>query len=241
MPNLFNRAVNRMANHMNARSQFSAFVLLLLALACLPSVSFAASDSKTADAYAKAVQLDDERGMKKLLAAGVDPNLIAQKQRGETGLMLAVHEDSKKVFAVLLNAHGIDLNLRSRNGDTALMIASYKGDVAAVKALLDKEAEPNNTGWTALHYAAAVGNDEIVQMLLDASAYIDAGSPNNTTPIMMAARAGKIQTVKLLLDSGADVTLKNDVGMTAIDLARKFDHDDIADGLTHRLKQAGKL
>ncbi|SFA77622.1 hypothetical protein SAMN04515620_102302 [Collimonas sp. OK607] len=238
MPNLFNRTVNRI----NMRSQFSIFVLLLLALACLPSVSHAAgNDSKAADAYAKAVQLDDERGMKKLLAAGVDPNLIAQKQRGETGLMLAVHEDSKKVFNVLLNAHGIDLNLRSRNGDTALMIASYKGDVTAVKALLDKEAEPNNTGWTALHYAAAVGNDEIVQMLLDASAYIDAGSPNNTTPIMMAARAGKIQTVKLLLDSGADVTLKNDVGMTAIDLARKFDHNDIADGLTHRLKQAGKL
>lgn len=233
---------NSTANYMNTRSQFSAFVLLLLALACLPSASHAAgNDSKTADAYAKAVQLDDERGMKKLLAAGVDPNLIAQKQRGETGLMLAVHEDSKKVFNVLLNAHDIDLNLRSRNGDTALMIASYKGDVAAVKALLDKEAEPNNTGWTALHYAAAIGNDEIVQMLLDASAYIDAGSPNNTTPIMMAARAGKILTVKLLLDSGADVTLKNDVGMTAIDLARKFDHDDIVDGLTHRLKQAGKL
>ncbi|WP_246541340.1 ankyrin repeat domain-containing protein [Collimonas antrihumi] len=238
MPNLFNRMINRMS----MRSHFSAFLLLLLALACLPSVSHAASnESKNADAFAKAVQLDDERGMKKLLAAGVDPNLVAQKQRGETGLMLAVHEDSKKVFNVLLNAHGIDLNLRSRNGDTALMIASYKGDVAAVKALLDKEAEPNNTGWTALHYAAAIGNDEIVQMLLDASAYIDAGSPNNTTPIMMAARAGKIMTVKLLLDSGADVTLKNDVGMTAIDLARKFDHNDIADGLTHRLKQAGKL
>jgi ankyrin repeat protein len=237
MPNFFNRTVNRMHWH----AQFSAFLLLSLALACLPSMSFASGESKNAEAFAKAVQLDDARGMKALLAAGVDPNLIAQKQRGETGLMLAVHEESKKVFAVLLNARGIDLNLRARNGDTALMIASYKGDAAAVKALLDKEAEPNNTGWTALHYAAAIGNDEIVQMLLDASAYIDAGSPNNTTPIMMAARAGKILTVKLLLDSGADVTLKNDVGMTAIDLARKFEHDDIADGLTHRLKQAGKL
>ena len=228
---------NRMINRMNSHSRFSAFLLLLLALACLPSVSHASN----ADAFAKAVQLDDERGMKALLAAGVDPNQVVQKQRGETGLMLAEHEDSKKVFNVLLNARGIDLNLRARNGDTALMIASYKGDVAAVKALLDKEAEPNNTGWTALHYAAAIGNDQIVQMLLDASAYIDAGSPNHTTPIMMAARAGKILTVKLLLDSGADVTLKNDVGMNAIDLAKKFDHDDIAEGLTQRLKKAGKL
>jgi uncharacterized protein len=221
---------------MNNRSYFPALLLLLAAFAWLPSVSWA----NNSDDFFKAVKLDDERGMKALLAAGVSPNLI-QKERGETGLMVAVREDSKKVFNALLNARGVDLNVRARNGDTALMIASYKGDVATVKALLDKEAEPNNTGWTALHYAAAIGNDEIVQMLLDASAYIDAGSPNNTTPIMMAARAGKIQTVKLLLDSGADVTLKNDLGMNAIDLAKKFDHDDIADGLTQRLQKAGKL
>lgn len=107
--------------------------------------------------------------------------------------------------------------------------------------MLDKKAEPNNTGWTALHSAAAIGNDEIVQMLLDASAYIDAGSPNNTTPIMMSARAGKIMTVKLLLDNGADIALKIDVGMTAIDLARKFDHKDIAEGLTQPLRKVGKL
>ncbi|MFJ2988800.1 ankyrin repeat domain-containing protein [Collimonas sp. NPDC087041] len=225
--------------NLQSRSRSAALfsLMLLLALACLPSLGHADNGS---DAFFKAIKLDDERGMKSLLAKGVNPNLV-DKQRGETGLMVALQEDSMKVFDVLINARGIDLNLRARNGDTALMIASYKGKVAAVKALLDKEAEPNTTGWTALHYAAAIGNDEIVQMLLDASAYIDAGSPNNTTPIMMAARAGKIMTVKLLLDSGADVTLKNDVGMSAIDLARKFDHNDIADGLTSRLKQAGKL
>jgi len=225
--------------NLQSRSRSAALfsLMLLLALACLPSLGHADNGS---DAFFKAIKLDDERGMKSLLAKGVNPNLV-DKQRGETGLMVALQEDSMKVFDVLINARGIDLNLRARNGDTALMIASYKGKVAAVKALLDKEAEPNTTGWTALHYAAAIGNDEIVQMLLDASAYIDAGSPNNTTPIMMAARAGKIMTVKLLLDSGADATLKNDVGMSAIDLARKFDHNDIADGLTSRLKQAGKL
>ncbi|NKI69121.1 hypothetical protein GN109_06790 [Collimonas pratensis] len=222
--------------HTRSRSGFSALLLLLAALAWLPSAAWA----NNSDDFFKAAKMDDERSMKALLAAGVSPNLI-QKERGETGLMVAVREESKKVFNVLLNAKGVDLNIRARNGDTALMIASYKGDVPMVKALLEKEAEPNNTGWTALHYAAAIGNDEIVQMLLDASAYIDAGSPNNTTPIMMAARAGKILTVKLLLDSGADVTLKNDVGMNAIDLAKKFDHNDIAEGLTQRLQKAGKL
>ena len=58
---------------------------------------------------------------------------------------------------------------------------------------------------------------------------------------MMAARGGHILTVKLLLDEGADLTLKNGAGMTALDFARAGDFRDIVEGLTYRLKQAGKL
>jgi ankyrin repeat protein len=145
------------------------------------------------------------------------------------------------VFDALLNARGIDLEAKARNGDTALMIASFKANLPAVKALIDKGAEVNKTGWTPLHYAASIGNNDIVSLLLEKSAYIDAESPNKTTPIMMAARAGHIMTVKLLLDEGADATLKNDAGMTAIDFAEKHEFRDIAEGLTYRLKKAGKL
>lgn len=231
----FARKINAAAGR-TAFLSLAAGVVLTVVLASLPLKSHAAGS----DDFFRLVQLNDYRQLPKLLAAGMDPNVV-ENERGDTGLILAVREDSMKSFDILLNAPGIDLNARARNGDTALMLAAYKNNVAAVKALLDKEAEPNTTGWTALHYAATVGNDEIVQMLLDASAYIDAGSPNNTTPLMMAARGGQILTVKLLLDSGADATLKNDVGMTAIDFAKKFNHQDIVDGLTYRLKKAGKL
>ncbi|MGS0740558.1 ankyrin repeat domain-containing protein [Glaciimonas sp. GG7] len=220
----------------------SAIAALMLTgmLAIFPLVlplTASAADLTPSETFFRLVQLDDYRSLPKLLAAGMDPNMVESK-RGDTGLIAALREDAMQSFNVLINTPGVDLNARARNGDTALMIAAYKNNVVAVKALLDKEAGPNTTGWTALHYAAAVGNNEIVQLLLDASAYIDAGSPNQTTPIMMAARAGKILTVKLLLDEGADVTLKNDVGMTAIDFAKQFEHQDIVDGLTHRLKQA---
>ena len=46
--------------------------------------------------------------------------------------------------------------------------------------------------------------------------------------------------MKLLLDEGADATLKNKAGLTAIDFARNADQDEIADELTSRLGQAGK-
>jgi ankyrin repeat protein len=57
---------------------------------------------------------------------------------------------------------------------------------------------------------------------------------------MMAARTGHILTVKLLLDEGADATLKNEAGMTAIDFARLGNYTDIVEGLTYRLRKAGK-
>lgn len=190
--------------------------------------------------YFKAVKIDDVKAVRSLLQRGFDPNTV-EEERGDTGLILALREDSAKVFELLLHTRDINIDARSRNGDSALMMAAYKGHVEAVRALLDKGAEPNQTGWAALHYAAAVGNNPIVQLLLDKSAYIDAESPNQTTPIMMAARGGHILTVKLLLDEGADVLLKNGAGMTALDFAKAAGFNDIVEGLTYRLKKAGKM
>ncbi len=212
---------------------------LLLAVPCtavLPESAFAGAYEN----FFQAVKVDNAGAVKDLLARGFDPNTI-EAERGDTGLILALRENAMKVFALLLDAGGIDLEAKAFNGDTALMIASYKGNKPAVEALLAKGAEVNRPGWTALHYAASIGNNDIVHMLLDKSAYIDAESPNKTTPIMMAARGGHIWTVKLLLDEGADATLKNDLGMTAIDFAEKHGFRDIVEGLTYRLKKAGKL
>lgn len=205
-------------------------------LACLPPLVFAGAYED----FFLAVKNDNAQAVKALLARGLDPNLF-EAERNDTGLILALREDAMKVFMVLLNAEGIDIEAKSRNGDNALMIACYKGNKAAVEALLRKGAEVNRPGWAPLHYAAAIGSNDIVQLLLDKSAYIDAESPNKTTPIMMAARGGHIYTVKLLLDEGADATLKNELGMTAIDFARKHGYKDIVEGLTYRLQKAGKL
>jgi len=190
--------------------------------------------------YFKAAKLDDAATVTSLLQRGFDPNTV-EPERGDTGLILALREKSMKVFPVLINARGIDLNLRANNGDTALMIAAYSANKPAVEALLAKGATVNQDGWTALHYAATIGDNDIVKMLLAKSAALDAPSPNKTTPMMMAARGGHIYTVKALLDAGADASLKNDVGMSAIDFAQQGGYKDIVEGLTYRLKKAGKF
>ena len=68
-----------------------------------------------------------------------------------------------------------------------------------------------------------------VSLLLENHAYIDAESPNKTTPLMMAAQYGNAAAVKLLLEAGADAGLKNQLGLTAIDFANKASRSDSAE------------
>ncbi len=182
-----------------------------------------------------AVSRDESYGLSQMLEKGVDPNL-KEPQRGETPLMIAIREKSMRSLQVLLASPKIDIEASANNGDTALMIASYTHNTEAVKALLAHDAEVNRHGWAPLHYAAAVGDADIVKLLLDKSAYIDAESPNKTTPLMMAARGGQTETAKVLIEAGADVSLKNDQGLNAVDVALKNDHRDTADLIKSALK-----
>ena len=202
----------------------------LLATALLPGLErLFPRLSRKPDAYTEwfdAIHLDDAHRCRQLLERGFDPNTI-ESERFDTGLILSVRKKSWKVFAELLSARGIQLDARSRNGDTALMIAAFNNEVAAATRLIDQGAEINRPGWTALHYAAASGSLPIVRKLLEHSAYIDAESPNKTTPLMMAARAGHEKVVLLLLEEGADVLLTNELGLDAIDFARSQERTTI--------------
>jgi len=65
-----------------------------------------------------------------------------------------------------------------------------------------------------------------MKQLLDKDAFINAQSPNGTTPLMMAAMYGSAAAVQLLLDEGADVAMKNQQGMTAADFAERGKRPD---------------
>jgi ankyrin repeat protein len=191
-----------------------------------------------ADSYREwfeAVRVDDVRRVQSLLARGFDPNSV-EPERFDTALIMSVRLKSSRVFSALLQGQDVNLNARSLNGDTALMIAAYQPDIPRALALIGKGAEINRVGWTALHYAAASGSIPIIQRLLDESAFIDAESPNKTTPLMMAARGGHSAVVKLLIDEGADPTLKNEAEMTAADFARAQGFKELARLLDDKTK-----
>lgn len=190
-------------------------------------IGYSISHAGSYEDFFTAVARDDAPAVSSLLQRGFDPN--TPNPAGEHGLMLALRSPSPKVIAVLLAWPKTNVEVRNRQDESPLMIASLKGMTEIVSQLLDKEADVNKPGWTPLHYAATAGHLQIMNLLLEHHAYIDAASPNGSTPLMMAAMYGTPSAVKLLLEAGADPLLKNDLGLTAIDFAQRANRQESAD------------
>ena len=90
-----------------------------------------------------------------------------------------MHQRERGLIEALLKA-GADANERLPNGETALMMASRTGNVAAMKVLLDHGADVNAKetlrGTTALMWAAAQGHPAAVQLLIERGADVSARS-----------------------------------------------------------------
>jgi ankyrin repeat protein len=179
------------------------------------------------EAFFRAVVEDNPKKVLDLLERGFDPNALDPK--GRPGLFIAVQDGSLKVANVLADWPRTNVEWRSPKDESPLMMAAFKGDTELVRKLIARGGDVNKPGWTPLHYAATRAHLDVMQILLDESAYIDAESPNKTTPLMMAAYYGTPEAVKLLLDAGADPTLRNELGLSAIDFAQRGGRKDSAE------------
>lgn len=68
--------------------------------------------------------------------------------------------------------------------------------------------------WTPLHHAACAGHVEIVHVLLEAGAAVDAPALNGATPLMRAIQSSRPSCVDVLLKAGADVNAENKIGVS---------------------------
>jgi ankyrin repeat protein len=216
------------------RTVLQSFVLVAAVAAGIHPAAAAPTSGQVTDFF-RAVTMDDARTVQSLLGA-VDPNM-PNPVGGEPALVLAVREGAMQVLDVLLRYPGTKVDATALNGNTALMMAAFKGNKAAAEALIAKGAAVNRPGWTPLHYAAASGDVEIARMLLAHGARIDAQSPpasGKYTPLMMAAREGHQESAEFLLGQGADPLLKNGEGLTAARIAEQTQHGAIAAAIDKR-------
>ncbi len=114
----------------------------------------------------------------------------------------------------------LDVDARTGDGRTALMLAAGEGRVDLMRALLARGGAAVNTtndrGGTPLMYAATGGDPESVALLLAEGAAIDARARNGWTALMLAAVRGHDALVTLLLAHKADPNVADIYGWTAL-------------------------
>jgi uncharacterized protein len=182
-----------------------------------------------------AINRDDDRGVTKLLERGFDPN--SRDPKGQTGLILALRDDSSRVAEALWKSQALDVNAQNASDETALMMAALRGHMAWMQRLVDRGAQVHKEGWSPIHYAATGPEAKAVALLIERGAPIEALSPGKDTPLMMAARYGAEDSVDLLLARGASASATNDRNLDAVDLARAAGRDFLVERLQKSVKR----
>ena len=177
-----------------------------------------------------------------LLNNGSNPNI--RNSEGYDLLSIASQNENMDIVIMLI-IRGLDVNTKDKDGNTPLIFAAINGYDQIVKLLLHNGAEINGTniyGNNVLHLAAQVGQNEVISSILSHCKKINIqaistwsnsnSSPNQTqtllnssnfdgnTALIVAATNNHYDVVLNLIKNGADPTIKNKDGKSAIDMTK---------------------
>ncbi|HEY2773530.1 MAG TPA: ankyrin repeat domain-containing protein [Candidatus Binatia bacterium] len=171
-------------------------------------------------------------------SAGLAP-LVMAAENGDVATVQLLLQHGAKVDAPL---HAVDEQLKAREGDTALMAAaSQTGAPAVVRALLAAGADINAraaNGKTALIQAVAADNVAVLKALLEAKPDLElrlVDDDADLDALTLAVGKSKPEMVSMLLDAGADATVKMDDEVTLLEFAVLSGQQQVA----ARLRKAG--
>lgn len=183
------------------------------------------TDPATVESWAETLLFGSAAEVKKLLEGGFDAN-SALKPSGVTALMLAAPDVAKMK---LLLDRGANADGRAKDRFSALMVAAqYPGSSAAMNLLLDRGAKvrlPKGQGAPYFNafpvfLAAVAGNADIIARLhregdrVDEQMNVLGMFPS--TPLMELAPTYRKESVRALLDAGAQVDEADSDGITVL-------------------------
>jgi cytohesin len=175
-----------------------------------------------------------------VVRAGIESHpdwLEATTPLGVTPLEVAAASGDKDMVEFLLGK-GAAVNVQNA---AALWAAVTTGHTDTMRLLIAKGANVNAKGpggQVPLHLAVMMGKKDVAELLIASGADLNIrttqGSPPfqlpaGVTPLYLAAGFGRLDLVTLLLAKGADVNVKDEKGGTALDIAIKTKHKEIAD------------
>ena len=169
---------------------------------------------------------------------------------GTNAMLQAAQSGDVRILEALL-ASGANVESPNPDGETALMLVARAGNIDAARMLLkhgaNVNAHENFRGQTALIWAAAESQPEMVKLLIAAHADVNARSvlnsnrrqvtgepraqarpPGGMTPLLYAARQGCLGCVKYLAEGKADLNLADPEGITPMLIATENFNFDIA-------------
>ena len=179
-----------------------------------------------------AVQQGNSEMLEMLIKADAIPELAFQHGNDKATLLQhAVEWDHSKIAQIILS---LDAGAHCDKADISKALTVY-GARNCRQLLLDAGADPNwkgKDGMTALYQAVSGGDKAGVELLLKHKAQVDLASTCGSlewTPLISAASSGQTPIVRLLLEAGADRTLKDSEGKTALHRAIERNNKEVVD------------
>ncbi len=128
---------------------------------------------------------------------------------------------------------GVDIDIKSDNGDTPLLIVALTGNLEGIKFLVEEGADvtiKNKEGFSVLHIAAQQNAAvSVIEFLVNAGADINAEDEYGSTPLHYAIRQKLVDNVKFLVKEGANVNAQDNYGNTPLHVAIRKGYADSAE------------
>ncbi|KAL6646708.1 hypothetical protein ACP70R_015402 [Stipagrostis hirtigluma subsp. patula] len=173
-----------------------------------------------------ATRLGHAQVLKQLVLHGAEVN--AKTSTGDTPLMVSARAGHPECFLELIK-FGADLGIVNNQGDTAIMIAmksSFRSSIVDIlMRALNREASlvsSDTTVFSPLHFFAGSGRAEpLLMMLHQSSADLNKLDGSGLTPVMVAAESGHVDIFRLLVMTGADITIRSPEGKSVMSIIRQ--------------------
>jgi len=166
----------------------------------------------------------------------VDAGIIEEFKTDESIVAAAKNGDLKTVKTIL-EKNPSKIDVKNKNGYTALHWACMRAHWNVVKYLVEKGADLNvvgGDGGTQINWAVHHDNLEIVKLLVENGAKLNSQNQWGMTELHTAIWRGNINVVGFLLDQGSDPDIKTKEGWTAMHYAYRSGHDNIIEMLKKR-------